>query len=228
MQTHLADWIKDTPAGHRGRRDPAQVRALRLLPRHVPHLHAAGRRARQPARAHLPHEADARGRAGHRAHAAAPRPLPHLPRVRDHVPLGRGVRQAGGHRPRPGGGEGAARAAASALQALGARAARCRRARLFGAALGPGRAVRGRAARGARAQDPRAARPRARGPRRATRAACWCSRAACSPSMAPSINAATARVLDRLGISLVEAPARRLLRRRHATTSTTRTRRSPS
>jgi glycolate oxidase iron-sulfur subunit len=27
------------------------------------------------------------------------------------------------------------------------------------------------------------------------------------PSMAPSINAATSRVLDRLGISLVEAPA---------------------
>ena len=32
------------------------------------------------------------------------------------------------------------------------------------------------------------------------------------PSMAPSINAATARVLDALGISLVEMPGSRLLR----------------
>ncbi len=50
----------------RGRRDPAQVRALRLLHRDVPDLPAARRRARRSARAHLPHEAGARRRAGHR------------------------------------------------------------------------------------------------------------------------------------------------------------------
>ena len=38
MQTQLADWIKDTPQRPRGRRDPAQVRALRLLPRHLSHV----------------------------------------------------------------------------------------------------------------------------------------------------------------------------------------------
>ena len=41
--------------------------------------------------------------------------------------------------------------------------------------------------------------------RRAMRARCWCSPAACSRSLAPDTNAAAARVLDRIGISLVEA-----------------------
>ena len=53
--------------GHRGRRDPAQVRALRLLHRHLPDLPAARRRARRPARPHLPDEAGARRRMRRRA-----------------------------------------------------------------------------------------------------------------------------------------------------------------
>ena len=50
-------------SGDRAQRaHPAQVRALRLLHRDLPDLRAAGRRARQPARAHLLHQGDARGR----------------------------------------------------------------------------------------------------------------------------------------------------------------------
>ena len=41
METHLADFIRDTPERPRGRSDPAQVRALRFLHRHLPDLPAA-------------------------------------------------------------------------------------------------------------------------------------------------------------------------------------------
>ena len=37
-------------------------------------------------------------------------------------------------------------------------------------------------------------------------AKCWCSRDASSHLLAPNINASAARVLDRLGISLIKAP----------------------
>jgi glycolate oxidase iron-sulfur subunit len=43
------------------------------------------------------------------------------------------------------------------------------------------------------------------GPRAAMRARCWCWTVA-QPAMAPNINAATARVLDALGVQLLVAP----------------------
>ena len=73
---------------HRGDRpDPAQVRALRLLHGHLPHLRPARRRARQPARAHLPDEGDVRaGSPRHARRAPACRPLFVLPVVHDDLP----------------------------------------------------------------------------------------------------------------------------------------------
>ena len=67
METKLADFIRDTPRRPRSRRDPARMRALRLLHGHLPDLSAARRRARRAARTHLPDQADARRRRGHRA-----------------------------------------------------------------------------------------------------------------------------------------------------------------
>ena len=64
MQTNLARRFHPRHArGPRSRRDPARVRALRLLHGDLPDLSAARRRARRPARPHLPHQAGARGRA---------------------------------------------------------------------------------------------------------------------------------------------------------------------
>ena len=82
-----------------GRGHPAQVRALRLLHRHLPDLPAARRRARRAARAHLPDQAGARRRSADARDAAAPRPLPDLPQLRDHLPERRAVRAPGRHRP---------------------------------------------------------------------------------------------------------------------------------
>ena len=201
-------------AGPRGRRDPAQMRALRLLPRHLSHLQPAGRRAGQPARAHLPHEAGLRGRARHRAHAGAPRPVPHLPRLRDDLPLGRAVRPPRRHRPRGDREEGAARirrrrvpprccvsrsSPGRSLPSAWAWAARC--APLLPRSL-------------AKQVPPRreaGAWPAARHARRMI-----VLDGCVQPTLAPDINAATARVLDRLGISLVSVAAGGLLRRHRA------------
>ncbi len=76
------------------------MRALRLLHRHLPDLSIARRRARRPARPHLPDEAGARRRAGHAQHAAAPGPLPDLPQLRNHLPVGCRIRQPGRDRAR--------------------------------------------------------------------------------------------------------------------------------
>ena len=100
-------------------------------------------------------------------------------------PSGVRVRAAGGHRPRAGRGEGAARAAGERAEALGAapRAALAARSSARRSALG--RALRGAAARGARAQDSREARRGrvARGAPRAPHARA--RRAACSPRWRP-------------------------------------------
>ena len=66
MQTALADFIKDTPEGREADAILRSLRALRLLHGDLPDLPAAGRRARRPARAHLPHQAGARRRRGDR------------------------------------------------------------------------------------------------------------------------------------------------------------------
>ncbi len=70
--------------------DPALLRALRLLHRHLPDLCDARRRARQPARAHLSDQ----GPAGDRPQAdgrrrLADRPLPLLPLLHDDLPVRR-------------------------------------------------------------------------------------------------------------------------------------------
>ena len=54
--------LPHTPEGEEADAHPAQLRALRLLPRHLPDLSAARRRAGLPARPHLPDQADARRR----------------------------------------------------------------------------------------------------------------------------------------------------------------------
>ncbi|AUN95594.1 glycolate oxidase subunit GlcF [Pseudazoarcus pumilus] len=79
------------------------------------------------------------------------------------------------------------------------------RARLFGAAMGAGRLVRGMLPAALKEKVP-LARPAGHwpAPRHARRAIAL---AGCvQPAMAPSINAAAARVLDTIGISLVEQP----------------------
>jgi hypothetical protein len=102
-----------------GRGHPAQVRALRLLHGHLPHLPAAGRRAGRAARPHLPDQAGAGGRDAHARHPAAPGPLPDLPQLRKHLPQRRAIRPPGGHRPQDRRGAGA-QAAGRARHALGA------------------------------------------------------------------------------------------------------------
>ena len=62
MQTNFTLAQLADPETARSDAHPAQVRALRLLHGDLPDLRAAGRRARQPARAHLSHQGDARGR----------------------------------------------------------------------------------------------------------------------------------------------------------------------
>ena len=99
MQTALADFVRDTPQGREANEILRScVHCGFCLPR-VPDLPAARRRARQPARAHLPDQAAARGRAGQRPHPAAPRPLSHLPCLRERLPIGRAVRPPARHRP---------------------------------------------------------------------------------------------------------------------------------
>ena len=158
--------------GPGGRRHPAQVRALRLLHRDLPDLPGAGRRPRQPARPHLPHEARARRRRGEREDAAPPRSLPHLPRLRDHLPLGRALRAPGRHRPRRGGGADPALALGSAetrrafVRLAPHRAFHCRFAARAAGGNGAGDQAGRRVARPApRAQDAGAARLRAAGAR---------------------------------------------------------------
>ena len=87
---------------HRDRRqNPARLRALRLLPGDLPDLCAARRRARFAARAHLSHQGDAGARcAGDRGGRHAHRSLPLVPRLHDHVPVGRALHASGRSRPR--------------------------------------------------------------------------------------------------------------------------------
>ena len=84
------------------------MRALRLLHRHLPHLPAAGRRAGQPARAHLPDQAGARRPRPHARHPAAPGPLPDLPELRNHLPQRRAIWPPDRHWPQSGRCQGAA------------------------------------------------------------------------------------------------------------------------
>ena len=161
----------------RGRGHSAQVRALRFLHRHLPHLPAAGRRARRPARAHLPDEAGARRRRAHAQDADAPGPLPDLPQLRNHLPQRRGLRPPDRHRPQDGGRKGAAPGGRKS-RALAAQGRPALAAVRPGHEAGPAGAP---AAAGVAAeQGARAPRRRPPGPRAPMRAACCCWRAACS------------------------------------------------
>ena len=180
MQTDLAPEYRDTPRGPRSRRDPALVRALRLLHGDVPDVPAAGRRARRTARAHLPHQAGARRRARSPRRrsctsTAASRAATARRRARRACSTA-GCSTSGARSSRP-------RSAARATEA--AQRWTLRRAllspTLFGGALAMGRAGEGPAAARARRPHPGAASAPARGRRRGTRARCWSWKAACSP-----------------------------------------------
>jgi glycolate oxidase FAD binding subunit len=72
--------------------DPAHLRPLRLLHRDLPDLCAARRRARQPARPHLPDQGHAGERPpGDAGGGQACRPLPLLPLLHDDLPLRRAL-----------------------------------------------------------------------------------------------------------------------------------------
>ncbi len=78
------------PGRQRLGKNPARLRALRLLHRDLSDLRAARRRTRQPARAHLPDQGHARGRSpGDAGSGQAYRPLPLLPLLHDDLPFGR-------------------------------------------------------------------------------------------------------------------------------------------
>ena len=76
MQTNFSLDPAGRPGGRRSRQDPAHLRPLRLLHRDLPDLCAARRRARQPARAHLPDQ----GHAGERPRRPTEEVVTHIDR----------------------------------------------------------------------------------------------------------------------------------------------------
>ena len=66
MQTSFTPRAAPRPGDGAVEQDPPDLRALRLLHRDLPDLPGAGRRARQPARAHLPDQGHAGSRGGRR------------------------------------------------------------------------------------------------------------------------------------------------------------------
>ena len=152
------------------------------------------------------------GKPADREDAAASRPLPDLPHVRDHLPVGRGVRPAGRHRPQ-------GRRAAGRAQRRQKRLARSALRTVDSARVGcfsrcsSWANSRGRCCRPLEAQDSAARAPRPHGPSRPHARKMLVLEGCVQPSLAPNMNAAAARVLDKLGISLVRAARGRLLRR---------------
>ena len=168
--------------GARGRRDPARVRALRLLHRDLPDLPVARRRTRRAARTHLPDQADARRCRRDREHAAAPRSLPHLPQLRNDVSLRRALWSPRRHRsPASSTQKVEPQRRASATTRWLLRKGLTNRG-LFGAALAADaslvRPLLPRALAARRSPWPR---PPGRGRRGVIRVACSCSMVACSP-----------------------------------------------
>ena len=100
MQTNFTPRAAPRPGDGAVEQDPPDLRALRLLHRDLPDLPGAGRRARQPARAHLPDQGHAgAGAAGGREDGQAHRPLPLVPRLHDDLPVGGALHAP--RRPRP-------------------------------------------------------------------------------------------------------------------------------
>ena len=226
MQTNLADFIKDTPEGKEA---DAILRKC---------VHCGFCTATCPTYQLLGDELDGpRGRIylikqvlegahADREDAAAPRPLPHLPRVRDHLPVRRALRPP-------------ASTSAGTLveERVGARRRRVRVARR--AERGDPQCLRcsGRCsssgswrARCCRPPSSARCRPRAAPARpwpTAVHARKMLVLEGCAqPSLSPATNAAAARVLDRLGIIARARGRRRLLRRRVVSPQRRRTRRS--
>ena len=153
------------------------------------------------------------GNAGHRQDAIAPGPLPDLPCLRNHLSFRRGIRKAGGHRPQH---RRAARAEASGRrpQARGA-ARRVAAPRAVQAAVQGRTVVRPLLPGCAEKENPESRTSRTSAGRSRAHARKMLVLDGCvQPTLAPGINPATARVLDRLGISLVKDRIGRLLRRR--------------
>ena len=108
MQTNLADWIKDTPEGREADAILRKCVHCGFCLATCPTYNLLGDELDSPrGRIYLMKQA-LEGAPVTATHAGAPRPLPHLPRLRDHLPVGRAVRPARGHRPRGRGEEGAA------------------------------------------------------------------------------------------------------------------------
>ena len=193
------------------------LRALRLLHRDLPDLRAARRRARQPARAHLPDEADAGERQAARGrHRQAHRPLPLLPLLHDHLPVRRALHASGRPRPRLHRGDttggrwptGWCAGCCSAPSPIrGCSAWRCsapRSARPFARPAAGAAADHAGAGAAHRCPRPRRSTGRRSSPPRASAARGWrCSPAARSRCWRPQINEATIRLLTRLGVEVV-------------------------
>jgi glycolate oxidase iron-sulfur subunit len=225
MQTNLADFIKDTPAG---READAILRSC---------VHCGFCTATCPTFQLLGDELDGprgriylikqmlEGQPVTRNDPAAPRPLPELPLLRDDLSVGRALSPPARDRARSRRRACAAAAGGTrdALPALRSAAARwifkpAVRHRPVDAAAVAGGAGRKSADGGGRRCPAVAA---SSGHRRRMIALAGCVQ----PTLTPNTNAATARVLDRLGIELIEAP-RLPAAVRCATTCTRRRRRS--
>ncbi len=182
MQTTLSDHARTTR--RRSRAHPAQLRALRFLQRHLSHVSITGRRTGRPTRQNLSDQAGAGRPRSHRENPVAPRPLPELSQLRNHLPVRCGLSQPAGHRTRCSG-------CPSATLDRPANVAR---------RLAPGCAQR-RAVQGADRLGNTAATPAAGlrpVPQHARRVLLL--EGCVQPGLSPNTNAATARVLDRLGL----------------------------
>ena len=133
METNLADFIKDTPEGSEAEAILRNCVHCGFCTATCPTYQLLGDELDGPrGRIYLIKQV-LEGARGHRKDAAASRPLPDLPRLRNHLPVRRAVRPAARHRPRSGrrpGGRGAVRNACSA----GALRTVMPRAALFGSA----------------------------------------------------------------------------------------------
>ena len=151
------------------------------------------------------------GDAGHAEDAAAPRPLPDLPQLRDDLPVRRAIRPPARHRPRD-------RRAQGRPHAGGGRAALEPAPRAaVGFAVRRGDLVRAdgqgiAAARTGRSHSRRRRAPATwPAPRHARKMLLM--EGCVQPALKPNIDAAAARVFDRIGISRRARAGRRMLRR---------------
>ena len=98
MQTQLPEAILATSSGRRADEILRACVHCGFCNATCPTYLLDRRRTRRPARPHLPDQGHARSAGAHVDRARASRSLPHVSRVRDHVPVGRGVWRARGDR----------------------------------------------------------------------------------------------------------------------------------